>query len=74
MRVFLKGDTCGSNSIGTPSVGGHHRPLDYDSGAPDLSRFGVLDNVGPDVAACCDSGDIRGFQLSFSQSERKDIR
>ena len=72
MRVFLKGDTHGSHRIGTPSIGGHLRPLDYDSGAPDLSRIGVLDNVGPDVAACVDTSDLCDFCLCSGESERKE--
>ena len=73
MSIFQpKGDIHGRSCIGTPSVGGHHRPLNYDFGAPDISRFRVLDNVGPDLAACIDTGDIRDFCLCSSQSERKD--
>ena len=73
MNIFqLSGDIHGFNCLGAPSVGGHHRPLDYDSGAPDISGFRVLDNVGPDLAACIDTSDIRDFCLCSSKSERKE--
>lgn len=73
MRVFnFLGDTHGRNSIGTPSLGGHHRPIDNDFGFTNFSGIGVLDNVGPDVGACIDSSDIRDFCVCSSQSERKE--
>ena len=73
MSIFQpKGDIHGRNSIGTPSVGGHHRPLDYDSGAADVGGFGKLDDVGPNVGAGIDTSDIRDFCLCSSQSERKE--
>ena len=43
MNLFnFSGDKYGCSSLGTPSVGGHYRPLDYDSGSVDFSRVGVL--------------------------------
>lgn len=73
MSIFQpKGDIHGRNSIGTPSIRGHHRPINHDFGVIDISRFGVLDNVGPDLAACIDTGDIRDFCVCSDQSKRKD--
>ena len=73
MNIFqLSGDIHGFNCLGASSVGGHHRPLDYDSGSIDFSRFRVLDNVGPDVGACIDTGDICDFCVCSGKSERKE--
>lgn len=72
MSIFLKGDIHGRNCIGTPSVGGHHRPFDYDSGADFFERDVRVDDVEPNVGASQHTSDIRGFCVCSSQSERKE--
>ena len=71
MGIFLKGDIHGRNCFGSPSVRGHHRPAHHDFGSDFVQHYVRLDDVGAEVGASNDSGDIRGIQLSFSQSQRK---
>lgn len=73
MSIFQpKGDIHGCSSLGAPSVGGHYRPFDYDSGAVDFSGFRVLDDVGANVGASLDTGDLCGFCVCSGKSERKE--
>ena len=73
MSIFQpKGDIHGRSCIGTPSVGGHHRPLNYDFGADFVEHHVRLDDVGTNVGKGIDTGDIHNFCLCSSQSERKD--
>ena len=73
MSIFnFSGDIHGRSCIGAPRIVSHHRQINYDFGFVDLSRFGVLDNVGPDLAACIDTSDIRDFCVCSSESKRKD--
>ena len=73
MSIFQpKGDIHGRHCIGSPSVRGHYRPFDYDSGADFVKRDVRVDDVEPNVGEGIDTGDIRDFCLCSSQSERKD--
>ena len=73
MSIFQpKGDIHGRHCIGSPSVVGHYRPFDYDSGADFRNHYVRVDDVKPNVGASVDTGDIRDFCLCSSQSERKE--
>ena len=65
MSIFQpQGDIHGRNCIGTPSVRGHHRPLDYDSGADFIERHVRVGDVGTDVGASGNTSNFRIFRVS----------
>ena len=77
MSIFnFSGDIHGRSCIGAPRIVSHHRQINYDFGFVDLSRFGVLDNVGPDLAACIDTSDIRDFAYALVRAKERteDVR
>ena len=74
MNVFYKGDIHGRNSFGSLGVRGHHRPAHYDFGSDFHQHHVRLDDVEPDVGKSDSVSDIRCFQLSFGQSQRKDFK
>ena len=72
LGLTFKGIKHGSSSLGTPSIGGHYRPIDYDFGASSIKHYVWLDNVESDVGESGDTSHIRSIQLSCSQYQRKD--
>ena len=74
MNVFFKGDIHGRNCFGSLGVRGHHRPAHHDFGSDFDQHYVRLDDVEPDVGTGNSVSDIRGFQLSSSQSQRKDFK
>jgi len=72
--IFNKslGDKYGSSSIGTPSIGGHHRPFDYDFGSNSIKHHVRLDYVESHVGESNDTSHIRSILLPYSQCQRKD--
>jgi len=68
------GDKYGRSCFGSLGVRGHHRPAHYDFGSDFHQHYVRLDNVGPKVGESHSIGDIRSFQLSSSQSQRKDFK
>ena len=71
--IFIKslGDRYGSSSLGTPSVRGHYRPVDNDSGFNSLKCNVRVDHVGSQMGKSGNTSDIRGFLLPYSQCERE---
>ena len=74
MSVFYKGDIHGRNCFGSLGVRGHHRPAHHDFGSDFDQHHVRLDDVGPKMGARDRVGDICCFQLSSSQSQRKDFK
>jgi len=72
LGLTFKGIKHGSSSIGTPSIGGHYRPIDYDIGFTGIKCDVRLDNVESDVGESGDTSHIRSIQLSCSQYQRKE--
>jgi len=70
--LTFKGIKYGSSSIGTPSIGGHYRPIDYDIGFTGIKRDVRLDNVESHVGKSSNTSNIRSIQLSCSQYQREE--
>ena len=74
MDIFLKGDIHGRYCFGSPSVRGHYRPIDNDTGISYVLRSGVLYDVGRGLGSSRYLSDIRGFQLFSSKHKGKDFK
>ena len=62
MSVSKKGDTYGTNYCNSPSVRGHYRPIDNDTGVSYVLRSGVLYDVGRGLDK---SGNIEYIRTVF---------
>jgi len=58
------GDKNGCSSLGTPSIGGHHRPFNHHLGALSIERDVRVDNVESHVGASGNTSNICRIQLS----------
>ena len=74
MIFISKGDNYGSSSLGTPSIGGHYRPINHDFGAGSIEHYVRLDNVESHVGKSGDTSNICSIQLPYSQCKREETK
>ena len=74
MSVSKKGDTYGTDYSHSPSVRGHYRPINNDTGVSYVLRPGVLYDVGRGLGSSRYLSDIRRFQLPSSKHKGEDIK
>lgn len=75
MNLFNhSGDTYGSSRITTPSIKGHLRPFNGDSGTSTFVQPGLLDNVRTNSGKTGNYGFFLPFQLSSTQHKKEGFK